>query len=447
MAQLDAVELWPRVLSIIQGKINEQAFKSWFSPIKPALKNSGDALILEVPDKFFQDWLVEHYQDLINTSLEQAAGQKIKVAFNVNSEILETEKPVISGKEQKSPLSHNSDLYLNTKYTFENFVVGPSNLLAHAYSLAVAQSPAKAYNPLFIYGGVGLGKTHLMQAIGHYIAQKNKDVYISYVSSETFTNQLITAIQSRSTASFRQKYRTVDILLVDDIQFLGGKESTQEEFFHTFNALHDAHKQIVISSDKPPKEIPYLEERLISRFAWGLVTDIQPPDLETRAAILKKKAEKETVAVPDEVVFFLAEKIKSNIRELEGALIRVVAFASLTNKKLSKELVQEVLKDLFLEDKNKISVDFIQKKVAEYFDVRLSDMKSKNRSQAVTYPRQIAMYLSRGLTNYSLPEIGEFFGGRDHTTVIHACEKINEKIKGDLGVKALVEKLTGGIKG
>lgn len=444
MVQLDLAEIWPRVLSIIKNKINEQAFNSWFSSIRLS-PSQGDCLILDVPDKFFRDWLVDHYQNLINASLEEASGRKIKVEFKVNSNVLEIEKPV--DKEQKNIVPATSDLGLNTKYTFENFVVGPSNLLTHTYCLAVAQSPAKAYNPLFIYGGVGLGKTHLMQAIGHYLAQKNKDARICYVSSETFTNQLIGAIQNRSTASFRQKYRNnVDILLMDDIQFLAGKESTQEEFFHTFNSLHDAHKQIVISSDKPPKEIPHLEERLVSRFVWGLVTDIQPPDLETRVAILKKKAERETVKVPDEAIFFLADKIKSNIRELEGALIRVVAFASLTNKKLSKELVQEILKDLFLEDKNKITVDSIQKKVAEYFDVRLADMKSKNRGQTVVYPRQIAMYLSRELTQFSLPEIGDFFGGRDHTTVIHACEKINAKIKEDPGLKKLVEKLTEVIK-
>jgi chromosomal replication initiator protein len=311
VAQLDLVELWPRVLSIIKSKINEQAFNSWFSSIRLS-SSQGDGLTLEVPDKFFRDWLVDHYQNLINTSLEEASGRKIKVEFKVNSNVIEIEKP--ADKEQKNIAPPTSDLRLNTKYTFENFVVGPSNLMTHTYCLAVAQSPAKAYNPLFIYGGVGLGKTHLMQAIGHYLAQKNKDTRICYVSSETFTNQLIGAIQNRSTASFRQKYRNVDILLMDDIQFLAGKESTQEEFFHTFNALHDAHKQIVISSDKPPKEIPYLEERLVSRFVWGLVTDIQPPDLETRVAILNKKAEKETVKVPDEVIFFLADKIKSNIR-------------------------------------------------------------------------------------------------------------------------------------
>ncbi len=440
MAQVDVAELWLRVLSTIKSKINEQAFQSWFSPIKLSLIQ-GDSLILEVPDHFFREWLLEHYQDLINSSVEQVFGQKIKIELRVNSNILEIEKTSALDKQQKNTSVYSSDLHLNTKYTFENFVVGPSNLLAHAYCLAVAQSPAKAYNPLFIYGGVGLGKTHLMQAVGHYTAGNNKDVCICYVSSETFTNQLISAIQNRSTASFRQKYRNVDILLIDDIQFLGGKESTQEEFFHTFNTLYDAHKQIVLSSDKPPKEIPYLEERLISRFAWGLVTDIQPPDLETRVAILRKKAEKETIRVPDEVVFFLAEKIKSNIRELEGALIRVVAFACLTNKKLSKELVQEVLKDLLLEDKNRITVDFIQKKVAEYFDVRLADMKSKNRGQAVAYPRQIAMFLARQLTQHSLPEIGEFFGGRDHTTVIHAYKKISNKIKEDASIKKLVDEL------
>jgi chromosomal replication initiator protein len=312
--------------------------------------------------------------------------------------------------------------------------------------MAVSESPAKAYNPLFIYGGVGLGKTHLMHAIGQSALHKTPKSKVLYISSEEFTNQLISSIQNRSTQKFREKYRNVDILLIDDIQFIAGKESTQEEFFHTFNALYDAHKQIVVTSDRPPKEIQSLEERLISRFEWGLVTDIQPPDFETRTAILKKKSEKETIALSEDVFYFLAEKVKTNIRELEGALIRVVAYAKLIGKDVSVELAKEVLKDMIIEGEKKITIDLIQKKVAEYFDIKLSDMRAKKRSKAIAYPRQIAMYLARQLTDFSLPEIGDQFGGRDHTTVIHACEKIENELKNKTGLKTIVDKLIQSIK-
>ncbi|OGW85012.1 MAG: chromosomal replication initiation protein DnaA, partial [Omnitrophica bacterium RIFCSPLOWO2_01_FULL_45_10] len=330
---------------------------------------------------------------------------------------------------------------------FESFVVGPSNRFAHAAALGVSDSPAKAYNPLFIYGGVGLGKTHLMHAIGQRVLQKFPRNKVLYISSEEFTNQLIGAIQTRSTVKFRERYRGVDVLLIDDIHFIAGKESTQEEFFHTFNALHDSHKQIVVSSDKPPKEIHSLEERLISRFGWGLVTDIQPPDFETRMAILKKKSEGETTTIPNEVLIFLAEKIKSNIRELEGALIRIVAYAKLIEKDISVDLVREVLKDMILEGEKKITIEFIQKRVSEYFDIKLTDMRAKKRHKAIVYPRQIAMYLSRRLTGYSLPEIGDQFGGRDHTTVMHAHEKIENDLKVKDSLRDIVSQLIRDIKG
>jgi chromosomal replication initiator protein len=336
---------------------------------------------------------------------------------------------------------------LNPRYTFDNFVVGPSNRHAHAYSLAVAESPAKAYNPLFIYGGVGLGKTHLIQAVCHHIKHKpSANLKICYITSERFTNELIDAIQHRSTAGFRQKYRNVDVLVIDDIHFIAGKESTQEEFFHTFNALYDAHKQIIFSSDRPPKEIANLQDRLVSRFGWGLTTDIQPPDLETRVAILKKKIERESVQLPDDVIFFIAQLIKTNIRELEGALIRTIAYSLLEEKPITLDLAKEVLKDLLKEPKKLITVDFIQRCVAEEFGVSLHDLKTKRRNKNIVLPRQVAMYISRELTELSLPEIGESFGGKDHTTVLYSYNKIKGDLKNSDILKDRMERIIQIIK-
>ena len=351
-------------------------------------------------------------------------GQTISVCLEASSSPMplqeSTKQPGPQIKLQESKIPN-----LNSRYTFENFVVGPSNRHAHAYSLAVAESPAKTYNPLFIYGGVGLGKTHLIQAICHQIKNKSPaNLKICYMASELFTNELIDAIQHRSTALFRQKYRNVDVLVIDDIHFIAGKESTQEEFFHTFNTLYDAHKQIIFSSDRPPKEIANLQDRLVSRFGWGLTTDIQPPDLETRVAILKKKIEREPVSVPDEVIFFIAQLIKTNIRELEGALIRTIAYSLLEEKPITLGLAQGVLKDLLKEPKKLITVDFIQRCVAEEFGISLPELKTKRRNKTIVLPRQVAMYLSRELTDFSLPEIGGFFGGKDHTTVLHSYNKI-----------------------
>ncbi|MCM8781828.1 MAG: chromosomal replication initiator protein DnaA, partial [Candidatus Omnitrophica bacterium] len=418
--------LWQEAIKLIKPSLNPQTFQTWFTFITP-ISLKEDVLVLEVPNQFFRNWISEHYIDAIKKSLRELAGQELEVEFRV-SETQEEKKAltekIILGSQPiiKTPtqvLSYSDrykELGLNPKYTFESFVVGPSNKFTHAAALAVVDSLARAYNPLFIHGGVGLGKTHLMHAIGHAVAQRYPQAKISYISSEKFTNQLITAIQNRTTQKFRQLYRSVDILLIDDIHFIGGKESTQEEFFHTFNTLYENHKQIVISSDRPAKNIPGLEERLVSRFEWGLVTDIQLPDLETRIAILKKKSERETIQVPNEVLFYIAEKIKSNIRELEGALIRVVAYAKLNNIEIALEMAKDVLKDMVIEEEKKITIELIQKKVAEYFDIRVSDMRVKKRSKIIAYPRQIAMYLARELTNHSLPEIGEQFGGRDHTT-------------------------------
>ncbi|MBU0633991.1 MAG: chromosomal replication initiator protein DnaA [Candidatus Omnitrophica bacterium] len=450
--QKDATELWAQILSVIKGQITPQSFETWLKPTRP-LGIAEDVVSIEVPNKFFKEWLSEHYHAALTKVLRQITGSDLKIDFvasNTTSalEVGEALNSLQSDSGSAVP-ERRPDIYLNPKYTFESFVVGPSNRFAHAASTAVADSPARAYNPLFIYGGVGLGKTHLMQALGQHILQHNGNLKLTYTTSERFTNQLITAIQKRTTMRFREKYRNVDILLIDDIQFIAGKESTQEEFFHTFNTLYDSHKQIVLSSDRSPKDIPGLEERLISRFEWGLITDIQPPDLETRVAILKKKAEREIVAVPDEVMFFIAEKIRSNIRELEGALIRVVAYALLTNNPLSTAVAKEVLKDAIREgpDNSVVTIERVQKVVAEKFDVKVLDIKKGGRSKAIAYPRHIAMYLARELTRHSLSEIGEGFGGRDHTTVLHAFEKIKLELKKNPQLQELLTTLINRING
>lgn len=442
-----ANKTWSKITEDLKKNINPRSYETWIKPIKP-LELKDKILTLEAPNKFFKDWLEEHYVEQIAKIVKVVEGEDISISFIINK----TEKAPLDTIYEKAEKNHPSvsiaTLSLNPKYSFDDFVVGPSNRFAHAAALAVAESPATAYNPLFIYGGVGLGKTHLMQAIGQYLFKNRPDAKTLYISSEKFTNQLISAIQNRTTLNFRTNYRNIDVLLIDDIHFIAGKESTQEEFFHTFNALYDARKQIVISSDRQPKEIPGLEERLVSRFEWGLVTDIQQPDLETRIAILRKKAEKEKVEVPNDVAFFVADKIKSNVRELEGALIRVVAYALLIGRKISVDLVKEVLKEtLSREEEKRITIELIQKKVAEYFDMRLSDMTTKRRTQAIAHPRQIAMYLCRNLTDFSLPQIGEAFGGRDHTTVLHACEKIQQLLKTNSNTRNLLNQLTTKIKG
>ncbi|MDD5436191.1 MAG: chromosomal replication initiator protein DnaA [Candidatus Omnitrophica bacterium] len=454
----ESASVWSRTQDIIRRDLaNDQTYNIWFGPIK-FISLSGETIVLEVPNKFFQGWLLDRYMPLVKMSLQKATGKELRVDFVLSEDPDEDAPKKLKPAEQKKeakpfwPFARQGpdaakEIGLSPKYTFDSFVIGSSNRFAHAASMAVSESPAKAYNPLFIYGGVGLGKTHLMHAIGQSALHRSPKAKVLYISSEEFTNQLIGAIQNRSTQKFREKYRGVDILLIDDIQFIAGKESTQEEFFHTFNALYDAHKQIVVTSDRPPKEIQSLEERLVSRFEWGLVTDIQPPDFETRIAILRKKSEKETIALPDDIFFFLAEVVKTNIRELEGALIRVVAYAKLIGGEVSVALAKEVLKDMIIEGEKKITIDLIQKKVSEYFDIKLSDMRAKKRSKAIAYPRQVAMYLARQLTDFSLPEIGDQFGGRDHTTVIHACEKIENDLKGKPGFKNMVDKLIQGIKG
>lgn len=451
--------IWAKTLDILKKELdNEQTFNIWFSPIR-FVSCTSDKIILEVPNKFSQDWLTNRYMDLLGSSVQKACGAELVIEFILGDGSVvpsegETEKrddPKKSTKGlwpfSKHPQDQAKDIGLDPKYTFDSFVIGPSNRFAHAAAMAVSDSPAKAYNPLFIYGGTGLGKTHLMHAIGQRVLQKTPKAKVLYISSEEFTNQLIGAIQNRTTIKFREKYRNVDILLIDDVHFIAGRTSTQEEFFHTFNTLYDAHKQIVVTSDRPPKEIDKLEERLVSRFLYGLVTDVQQPDFETRIAILKRKSEQAALSLPEDVFYFLAEKVKTNIRELEGALIRVVAYARLVGKDVSVDLAKEVLKDMIIEGEKKVTIDLIQKKVSEYFDIKLSDMKAKKRSKAIAYPRQIAMYLTRQLTDYSLPEIGDQFGGRDHTTVIHACSKIEGDLKNKPGFKVLIDRLIDSIKG
>ncbi|MDY4079684.1 MAG: chromosomal replication initiator protein DnaA [Clostridium sp.] len=438
-------DLWEKTLDVLKNEMSEVSFNTWMKSCSP-ISISEDTIKISVPNAFTRDILNNRYKDLVANSIQGICAKLYKLEFLISSEVaLEETK-----KQQKvKSLSLNDEISntLNPKYTFDSFIIGNSNRFAHAASLAVAEAPAKAYNPLFIYGGVGLGKTHLMHAIGHYILENNPKAKVEYVSSEKFTNELINAIKHDKNEEFRNKYRHVDVLLIDDIQFIAGKEGTQEEFFHTFNALHEANKQIILSSDRAPKEIPTLEDRLRSRFEWGLIADIQAPDFETRMAILKKKADVERLNVPNEVMVYIATKIKSNIRELEGALIRIVAYSSLTNREITVDLASEALKDIISKRQAKsITIDSIQEVVSNYFNLRVQDFKSQKRTRNVAYPRQIAMYLSRKLTDMSLPKIGEEFGGRDHTTVIHAYEKISENLKTDEGLQSTIDDITKKLK-
>jgi len=427
-------ETWDKVLKILKVEImSEVSYNTWILGLKPIGIKNG-VFMIDVPNELTLDIITQRYKLLFKEAIKHVLNQEINVECVVGGLVKEKEEE-ISIKEEKKNVAQNTDTYgiLNSKYTFESFVIGNSNRFAHAASVAVAESPANAYNPLFLYGGVGLGKTHLMHAIGHHIKENNPSAKVVYVSSEKFTNELINSIRYDKNPEFRNKYRSVDVLLVDDIQFIAGKESTQEEFFHTFNELYEARKQIIISSDRPPNEIPTLEDRLRTRFAWGLQADIQAPDFETRIAILKKKAEIEKYVVSSDVMVYIATKIKSNIRELEGALIRVMAYSSLTNNKnITVDLAAEALKDIISSSQTKnITIDLIQDVVANYYNLSIQELKSQRRTRNVAYPRQIAMYLSRKMTDMSLPKIGDEFGGRDHTTVIHAYEKISGMVKTD----------------
>ena len=434
-----AVNVWDSVLSHVETKVNRHSFYTWFKPTT-FVEEVGQELIIRVPNELFRDWLTKHYAGVLDEALTELQRDGIHISFITDNEIRAT-IPVPSATtsppmERAKPAARPRGL--NPRYVFGNFVVGSSNQFAHAASLAVAEAPSRSYNPLFLYGGVGLGKTHLMHAIGQYLLDQTPDLKLTYISSERFMNEMINAVRYDRILEFRERYRTIDVLLVDDVQFLGGKEGTQTEFFHTFNSLYDAQKQIVISSDCPPIEIPSLEERLQSRFEWGLIADIQPPDLETKVAILKKKAEAEAVPLADDVALYIAGKIKSNIRELEGSLIRLVAYASLTGSEISLSLAQDVLRDILNRDDQNVTIEMVQKFIANYYQLKIADLKSRNNSKTVALPRQIAMYLSKALTNSSLPQIGKSFGGKHHSTVIHSIKKIDQRCKKDRDFHTLI---------
>jgi chromosomal replication initiator protein len=410
--------LWDEVLARVEGKVNRHSFATWFRPTG-YLSSDERTLRVSVPNGQFREWLSKNYLSVLQEALSEIGRPGTRVVFEETAAPEDSAAPPAPAPERDGSL-------LNPKYTFESFVVGSSNQFAHAAARAVAEIPSKSYNPLFIYGGVGLGKTHLMHAIGHYILARQKRQNVLYISTDRFINEMINAIRFDRLPAFRAKYRAVDVLLVDDIQFIAGKDRTQEEFFHIFNALHDGQKQIVVSSDCPPRQIPTIEERLHSRFEWGLIADIQPPDIETKVAILRKKAEAERVEVPENVALFIASKVRTNIRELEGSLIRLVAYASLTGRDIDLVLAQETLRDLLHTEDKPVTIEMIQKYVADHYSLKISELKAKNNSKSVAVPRQIAMYLTKSLTAASLPEIGKEFGGKHHSTVIHSIRKIED---------------------
>lgn len=449
--------IWDSVLSAVEKRVNHESFTTWFRPTS-LLSLDGSTLNIKVPDRVFEDWILNNYRDVLEESMDEVGVAGCSIAFESSSEsapqhsearpatvnvqpaatMAAPSRRYFSTASFSSPRLNDgrqtdpdlTETHLNQKYTFETFVVGSCNQFAHAAALAVADTPSKTYNPLFLYGGVGLGKTHLMCAIGHRIKEQYRHLRLCYISAERFMNELINAIRYDQTNAFRERYRSIDILLVDDIQFIAGKERTQEEFFHTFNALHDGQKQIVISADCAPKDIPTLEERLHSRFEWGLIADITPPDVETKVAILRKKAETENMYLPDDVAMFIAQRIKSNIRELEGSLVRLTALSSLRGDPISLALAQEAIKNIIEEDQSNITIEAIQKIVASHYKLKVSELKSKSNTREIAFPRQVAMYLCKTLTRSSLPEIGREFGDKHHTTVMHSVKKIQALYEG-----------------
>jgi chromosomal replication initiator protein len=446
--QISAEKIWNTAQEHLRVKLSRDTFNMWFAPLRPCVVD-GQQLTMEAPNEFCEVWLKDNYLSLLQDAVAVAAGCRLQVKFKVTN-VSQPAAPATvtvpiktkSAEAAAERANGNGDLHFNPKNTFESFVVGTNNNFCFAAAKAVAEAPGKSYNPLFLYGGVGLGKTHLLHAIGQHVTGTKKSARVAYVSSEKFTNEYIDAIQNNKLVTFRKKYRQTDVLLIDDIQFLAGKERIQEEFFHTFNALHESHKQIVLTCDRPASEIQGLENRLVSRFEWGLVTDLQPPDIEMRLAILKKKAQIMNAVLPDDIINFLATRIRTNIRRLEGALIRVASYASLTGKKLTIEVVENLLREILHEEgRQTISIEVIQKKVAEHFDIRLADMTSKRRPENIAFPRQIAMYLSRQLTESSLNTIGEAYGGRDHGTVLHACRLVKDRMEVDSNVRQVVHYL------
>jgi chromosomal replication initiator protein len=443
------MNLWDEILARIETKVNRHSFYTWFRPTT-FLAEDRVSVSVRVPNALFKDWLTKHYSGVISEAMSELKRPNLGVHFVADTQSdgasiqLGPDEAVVL--ETVPPLAVPGPAGLNPRYTFDTFIVGSSNQFAHAACRAVAEAPSRSYNPLFIYGGVGLGKTHLMHAVGYYVLQHDRNLKLTYISSERFMNEMINAVRYDRVLDFRERYRSVDLLLVDDIQFLAGKEGTQTEFFHTFNALYDSQKQIVLSSDCPPHEIPALEERLRSRFEWGLIADIQSPDLETKVAILKKKAEAEAVPLPDNVAMYIAGKIKSNIRELEGSLIRLIAYASLTGQEITLPLAQDVLKNILEHDAKAVTIEIIQKFVADYYNLKMGELKSRNNSKSVAKPRQIAMYLCKALTHASLPEIGRSFGGKHHSTVIHSIRKVEDLRKKDADFNTLIGNFLEGFR-
>src|SRR5215218_7906729 len=451
-------QIWSKLSAALEPQVSADTYKRWFSAVK-LVQASDDGFTFLVPNNIYQFWIESNHMAALQSAIVGAFGEPRKVSFVMPAEsaladaqtsachVTAEEKPEQRVEPPSAPASVGTALGLNPRNTFESFVVGPNNEIAHAASLAVAQSPARTYNPLFIYGGVGLGKTHLMQAIGQYVWAKRKNVKVLYVSSELFINEFIDAIQHSNLVKFRKRYRQADLLLIDDIQFLGGKERSQEEFFHTFNTLFDGHKQIVLSSDRPASEIANLEHRLVSRFEWGLTAELQPPDIETRMAILRKKARGMQIVLHEDVFQFLATRIRTNVRRLEGALMRVASFASLSGKELTNEVTEHLLKDILNEEaRHAVTIEQIQRRVAEHFDVRLADMTSKRRPANIAFPRQIAMYLARELTKASLNEIGDAFGGRDHGTVLHACKLVKRRMTEQDNIRQTISFIDSSLK-
>ena len=437
--------LWTRLVEALSQKLPAAILDNWVRPCR-LLAIEGDHLRIGAPNKFSRDWLMQHHLEALQQGAQDVIGGQPRISIVIDDDpvavpVARTSAPA----PPPPPRAGGTTEGLNPRYTFDAFVVGSSNQFAQAACQAVAELPSKAYNPLFIYGGVGLGKTHLLHAVGHQSVRLFPGMTVVYLSSERFTNELINAIRYDRTGEFRARYRTIDLLMIDDIQFISGKERTQEEFFHTFNDLYESRKQIIVSSDSSPKEIPEIEERLRSRFEWGLIADIQPPDFETRVAILKKKAALDRVKLPDDVAYLIASRVKSNIRELEGSLTRMIAFCALTGRDMTVDLAQEVLSDLWGEEEKIISIDQIQRKVCDFFGIKISDLKAQNRTKAVAFPRQIAMYLSRQLTHASLSEVGRAFGGKDHTTVLHAVDKIQNLLQEDPKLRKVVDGLIQGI--